>query len=260
MAQASRLPPESSLELEPRPPSFLQSALGLLRGASRTPREAGPTIRVMFAPTRAGRSARDAEAADVQDDPRAMRRALKAELNRVSGSRYVLRHLAKIEHDLKVHGLDLFDRLPLRVLEKASAQLESLVVSPVTPGVAALRSRMAVAMLARERIERPAGRPSRAPLDMPSAARNPDAPGHPTPAPKADVPPAARPAPPDDAAGDAEVRHSSGSTRRGAATAASLSAMSAWGGEDHLEVRESSFADFEQASTEWQLLDEPRQT
>jgi hypothetical protein len=255
MAESSRLSPESSLEATPRPPSFLQSALGLFRGPSRPPREAGPTIRVMFAPTRAGRAAHDEAAAEAHDDPQALRRALKAELNRVSGSRYVLRHLAKIEHDLKVHGLELFDRLPLRVLEKASAQLESLVESPVTPGIAALRSRLAVALLARERVERP-GRPVAGP--GPSTGDRRPA-----------VPVAAAPQPPAErrsgeaavneaaAAGRASRVHRPPERDRGSSSA-TFSALSAWGGEDHLEVRESSFADFEQASTEWQLLDEPR--
>lgn len=254
MAESSRLSPESSLEATPRPPSFLQSALGLFRGAGRPSREAGPTIRVMFAPTRTGRPAQDESAAEVQDDPNAMRRALKVELNRVSGSRYVLRHLAKIEHDLKVHGLETFDRLPLRVLERASAQLESLVESPVTPGVAALRSRLAVAMLARERVERPGRAPA---VPGASTANRPPV-----------VPEATAPPPPASRHTGEAARHESAAARpprahaaperdRGS-SAAALSALSAWGGEDHLEVRESSFADFEQASTEWQLLDEPR--
>ncbi|MCU0775440.1 MAG: hypothetical protein MUC74_13365 [Ideonella sp.] len=254
MAESSRLSPESSLEAAPRPTSFLQSALGLFRTASRPSREAGPTIRVMFAPTRAGRQAQDESAAEVHDDPKAMRRALKVELNRVSGSRYVLRHLAKIEHDLKVHGLETFDRLPLRVLEKASAQLESLVESPITPGVAALRSRLAVAMLARERVERP-GRAAAVPgasaadrrAGVPEAA-TPQRPAGPHPGEAAEHEPVAARAP---------RVHRTTERDRGS-SAAALSALSAWGGEDHLEVRESSFADFEQASTEWQLLDEPR--
>lgn len=252
MAEASHLSPESSLEAAPRPPSFLKSALGLLRGTSRTPRDAGPTIRQMFAPTRSSRRTSD----EPPDSARGMRRALKTELNRVSGSRYVLRHLAMIEHDLKTDGHDLFERLPLRVLERASAQLESLVESPVTPGVAALRSRLSVSILARERIERPARRPASAAAEIPAAARasSGGAAG-------VSRPPVSEPAHLDEAAHavPATPPARTATVPRGAVSSATLAAVSAWGGADHLEVRESSFADFEQASTEWSLLDEPRQ-
>jgi hypothetical protein len=179
----------------------------------------------MFAPSRPGDG--DApDAAMAHDDPQAMRQALKHELNRVRDSRYVLRHLAKIEHDLKTQGLDMFDRLPLRVLEKAAAQLESLVEPPFAPGIAALRSRLAVAMLARERIERSSRDNARPPGSEP--ARSGGSKGDGTAA-----PPAAR------------------------RSAANPSSWSSWSSPEHVEVRESSFADFERASTEWQLLDEP---
>jgi hypothetical protein len=226
-----------------RRPSLLRSALGLLR-PGRAPRDAGPTIRGMFADPSRGEIAAEARVGD-EPDAAAMRHALKHELSRVNGSRYVLRHLAMIEHELKIRGLDLFDQLPVRVLQQASIQLESLVQAPVSPGVAALRSRLSVAILARERVERPAepstersaGHTAERPVA--AEARGPAAPR------RAPVRPASLGTP-----GVASVGTP--------VSASTFAALMAWDGAQEVEVSEASVDDFEKATTDWQLLDEPR--
>ena len=237
MAEPSRLSPDSALESAPKV-SFLQSALGLLRGTR--PRDAGPTIRGMFAVGTVGGSRDDANEADEIDAP-AMRAALKHELSRVNGSRYVLRHLAMIEHELKAQGLAVFDKLPVRVLEKAAVQLESLVQSPVSPGVAALRSRLRVAVMAREKVERPiyrTGSPATSPVAAKAASTSPPSTG---------------------GHGAARGQPFDPATLAAAPVSAStFAALTAWSGEGKLEVSEASVDDFEKATTEWTLLDEPR--
>lgn len=83
-----------------------------------------------------------------------MRRDLRELFGRVRGSRYVLRHLAVLEHTMKRKGDAAFEDLPLPVLRQAALQLESLIEPPVTVGVAALRSRLGMAVLSRDRMAR----------------------------------------------------------------------------------------------------------
>jgi hypothetical protein len=246
-----------------RRPSLLRSALGLLR-PGRPPRDAGPTIRGMFADPSRGEAPAEAGVGD-EPDAAAMRQALKQELGRVNGSRYVLRHLAMIEHELKSRGLDLFDQLPVRVLQQASIQLESLVQSPVSPGVAALRSRLSFAILSRERVERPTERPSERPTER-AAERRAERPAEPPPeAPgyrRAGGPQPAAPGSPA-AARRAPVRAASLGTPGVASvgtpvSASTFAALMAWDGAQEVEVSEASVDDFEKATTDWQLLDEPR--
>jgi hypothetical protein len=81
-----------------------------------------------------------------------MRRDLKDLLGRVRGSRYVLRHLATLEYGLKKKGEAIFDDMHLPALEKAAAQLESLIEQPVSPGVSALRARVRTSVQFRRRM------------------------------------------------------------------------------------------------------------
>lgn len=103
-----------------------------------------------------GRDTRRTDAAEDGTPPSfdQMRRDLRHLFSRVRGSRYVLRHLAVLEHAMKRKGEAAFEDLPLPVLRQAAVQLESLIEPPVTVGVAALRSRLSMALLARERMAR----------------------------------------------------------------------------------------------------------
>jgi hypothetical protein len=76
---------------------------------------------------------------------------LKALLDRARGSRPVLKHLAMLEIRLRLEGPAVIDELPLETLRKVVEQLESVLPYPVPQGVATLRARLDVAVLARER-------------------------------------------------------------------------------------------------------------
>ena len=179
-----------------------------------------------------------AEIADSRCDR--MRGDLKEMFSRVNGSRYVLRHLATLEHEMKKKGDAAFEDLPLGVLQKAALQLESLIVPPVPVGVAALRSRLGVALLARERVVPPPESTVAAPLTpAPSAAMPPRRPGSPGPgrlASSALHPPAAL----QDTQPAVLVRER----------------ISAYIADGHIEVSEASVSDFEKAVTDWGLLQE----
>jgi hypothetical protein len=81
-----------------------------------------------------------------------MRHDLKHLLGQVRGSRYVLRHLATLEYGLKKKGEAIFDDMHLPALEKAAAQLESLIEQPVSAGVASLRARVRTSVQFRRRM------------------------------------------------------------------------------------------------------------
>ncbi|MCU0775439.1 MAG: hypothetical protein MUC74_13360 [Ideonella sp.] len=76
---------------------------------------------------------------------------LKALLDRAKGSRPVLKHLAMLEIRLRLEGPAMIDTLPLETLRKVVEQLEAVLPYPVPQGVAALRARLDVAQVARER-------------------------------------------------------------------------------------------------------------
>jgi hypothetical protein len=95
------------------------------------------------------RPERRATAADLQS--MLVSTDLKALLDRAKGSRPVLKHLAMLEIRLRLEGPSMIDTLPLETLRKIVEQLEAVLPYPVPQGVAALRSRLDVALLARER-------------------------------------------------------------------------------------------------------------
>jgi len=64
--------------------------------------------------------------------------------------RSTARHLAFVEHALEKKGWRGLYKVPLDVLQKALAQLESLVTNWSPEGLACLRSKMAVAVIDRE--------------------------------------------------------------------------------------------------------------
>ena len=70
--------------------------------------------------------------------------------DRCSRSRAVLPHLATLEHELNQRGMPVFEELPLRVLQRAAAQLEGLAQEPVLEGIALLQARLDVSIVARE--------------------------------------------------------------------------------------------------------------
>lgn len=95
------------------------------------------------------RPERRATAADLQS--MLVSTDLKALLDRAKGSRPVLKHLAMLEIRLRLEGPAMIDTLPLETLRKVVDQLEAVLPYPVPQGVAALRARLDVALLARER-------------------------------------------------------------------------------------------------------------
>jgi hypothetical protein len=135
----------------------VRDKLGLLNKTIKLERSAGK-MRVMFddgTPTAA-----DKAPADAATDARVtvMRVELKALFNRCPGSREVLPHLAGVEHALKTQGLEAFEQLPQRVLQRAIGQLESVLTEPVGAGIAELRSRIGVALTNFEKVEQAASR------------------------------------------------------------------------------------------------------
>lgn len=78
------------------------------------------------------------------------RRELAELLDRGATLRSTLRHLAFLEHALAKKGWDALHKLPLDVLSKALEQFETMVTNWSPVGLASLRSRMAVAVMARE--------------------------------------------------------------------------------------------------------------
>jgi hypothetical protein len=76
---------------------------------------------------------------------------LRALLDRATGSRRVFKHLAMLEIRVRLEGAEVVDTLPLITLEKVASQLENVLPNPIPQGVAALRARIDVALLARER-------------------------------------------------------------------------------------------------------------
>ena len=75
-----------------------------------------------------------------------MQADLEHALDEHPGVRFKLRHLAYIEEQLGAQGLLLLDSVPLGVLRLALGQLEGLVLNWSAPGLACLRSKLAVAV------------------------------------------------------------------------------------------------------------------
>ena len=71
-------------------------------------------------------------------------------LGRTPGVRDSLRHLAYVEQALQRQGIDALHMVPLDVLQRALAQFEGQVTNWAPVGLATLRSKMAVAIAARE--------------------------------------------------------------------------------------------------------------
>lgn len=80
-----------------------------------------------------------------------MRMSLSALLDEMPENRQVLRHLVFIERALDKKGLRALYKVPYDVLKHALTQLEGVVVNWSDEGLACLRSKMAVAVIDRER-------------------------------------------------------------------------------------------------------------
>lgn len=80
-----------------------------------------------------------------------LRAALKTLLDSHARTRRVMRHLAFFEGALAIHGLKATAEVPVEVLSVAVGQLEALVGNWSNPGLAELRSKMAVAIVERSR-------------------------------------------------------------------------------------------------------------
>lgn len=82
-----------------------------------------------------------------------MQQQLSSLLNELPQARHTMRHLVFVEQALAKKGQRALHKLPLDVLEKALPQLEGLVTNWSPAGLAALRSKMAVAIIDREHMD-----------------------------------------------------------------------------------------------------------
>lgn len=81
---------------------------------------------------------------------RRMQAALSSLLDQQASNRQALRHLNFVEHALERSGQRAFQKLPTDVMRRALGQLETLVTNWSDEGLAALRSKLAVALVERE--------------------------------------------------------------------------------------------------------------
>lgn len=101
-----------------------------------------------------------------------MRGELAALLDEQPGSRRILRHLALLERALARDGLAALTLAPLPLLAGALGQFEALVTNWSRPGLAALRSKVAVALIERDaegaaqRVVAPSTLPETLPLHL----------------------------------------------------------------------------------------------
>ena len=115
---------------------FLQRPISVQRG--------NLTLGVPAASLRA--QARDEE----RERVRRMRRDLYGLMQQHPGSRQLMRHLDLVERTLRREGYGAVEALSIRVITKALGQLEKLVWDWSTPGLAELRSRLAVMVKSRQ--------------------------------------------------------------------------------------------------------------
>lgn len=97
--------------------------------------------------TKAGR---DPNAEKDRRELRQMQQSLALLLDELPENRETLRHLAFMEQALGKKGLRAMRKVPFDVLKRALDQFEGLVVNWSDEGLAALRSKMAVALIERE--------------------------------------------------------------------------------------------------------------
>ncbi|HKX42506.1 MAG TPA: hypothetical protein VJO99_15215 [Burkholderiaceae bacterium] len=80
-----------------------------------------------------------------------MRTELRKLLDLHPMTRHVVRHLVYVERALKLQGEETMTQVPVEILRAALEQLESLVTNWSNHGLAALRSKMSVAVIGRSK-------------------------------------------------------------------------------------------------------------
>lgn len=113
----------------------------------------GPQLALVDRQAAAGPSPEAVARSRAQAELQRMRADLAAALDAIPGLRDELRALAFVEHALATQGLAALDQVMLAVLARALDEFESLVSNWSPPGLAALRSRMSVAVQARAQRE-----------------------------------------------------------------------------------------------------------
>lgn len=95
------------------------------------------------------------EAAPAHPGMTQMRQALTGLLDSRAGSRAVLRHLAALEHNLRVQSAPFFHQLSPSSLQAMLRQLQGLIAPPPAPGVALLMTELLSALEDRRAAEAP---------------------------------------------------------------------------------------------------------
>lgn len=109
-----------------------------------------PTPKARPAKARTGKG--DTTSEQERRELQCIQAALARLLDELPENRVALRHLAFIEHALGKKGLRALHKVPVDVLRRALDQFEGLVVNWSDEGLAALRSKMAVALIEREQV------------------------------------------------------------------------------------------------------------
>lgn len=124
-------------------------ASALPHGSREDSHEASVPTDVMaaaYGQTAASESARSSPAPDLKG----MQRELAVVLDAHEGSRSVFRYLAHFERRLTSKGLEVLDEMSVQHLRRALAQFEAIITDWSPAHLAELRSRMAVALSARD--------------------------------------------------------------------------------------------------------------
>lgn len=88
---------------------------------------------------------------------------LRQLINQHAQTRQLMRHLGYIERSMRLGGPKALNEIPLDVLSKGHAQLNSIVRDWSSPGLSELRSRLAVSIAAKEEeASHPRSTPARA--------------------------------------------------------------------------------------------------
>jgi hypothetical protein len=114
-------------------------------------------------------SAAERAAAEQARQLQSMREELAQVLDEDASLRHTARHLAFVEQALALQGVNALYEVPLEVLKTALGQFEGMVTNWSPPGLACLRSKMAVAVHEREGPASP-GRASQAPAALAARA------------------------------------------------------------------------------------------
>lgn len=169
----SKAPASSSRDRDPRPgsrtpsPSLLRQLGRVLAALSPRRllraffvdqlrlRRRGRHVQIVLRPPQAAAPRPAAEAAAANPEMARMRQALTALLDSRAGSRPVLRHLAALEHNLRVQDAPFFRQLSPASLQAMLRQLQGLIAPPPAPGAALLMAELLAALEDRRAAEAP---------------------------------------------------------------------------------------------------------